>query len=84
MQNISDLIKEAKPLYVARKKRNKQIKVASLAVACGVFAFAIIPTKKTVEDFSWWDLGYGDVQNELTYVENFELPVDEYGLLLVS
>ena len=84
MQNISDLIKEAKPLYMARKKRNKNIKIASLAIICGMFAFALVPTQKEIEDFSWWDLGYGEAQSELTYVENFDLPVDDYGLLLVS
>lgn len=84
MQDISDLIKEAKPLYWARKKRNNRIKAGLAALACAFLLFAFIPEKQTSELYYYWDLGYTETNNNLTYVENFGLPVDDYGLLLVG
>ncbi len=83
MQDISDLLKEAKPLYFARKKRNKQIKVVLASVACAMFVFAFLLQNQISENPVYWDLG--DQESEVkTYVENLGLPVDDYGLLLVS
>lgn len=82
MQDISDLLKEAKPLYFARKKRNNRIKSGVAALACCFLIFAAWPEKKSVEDFSFWNLGYTEIQTT-TYVENLGLPVDDYGLLQV-
>lgn len=81
MQNISDLIKEAKPLYFARKKRNKKIKIGFGIFSCFILMFFVMP-KKDIVDASWyWDLN--ETMNEETYVENYGFPVDDYGLLLV-
>ena len=82
MQDISELIKEAKPLYFARKKRNFQIKSGLTALACVLFVFSLWPKSQQVDNFSFWDLGYSDTET-ITYVENFGLPVDDYGLLWV-
>ena len=84
MQNISDLIKEAKPLYFARKKRNNRIKAGLATLACAFLLFAFIPQKQSTELYYYWDLGYTENSNNLTYVENLGLPVDDYGLLLVG
>ena len=83
MQDISDLLKEAKPLYFARKKRNNRIKAGFAAVVCMLFVFAFLPQKQTPENLYYWDLGYTETETK-TYVENLGLPVDDYGLLLVS
>ena len=84
MQDISDLIKEAKPLYFARKKRNNRIKAGLATLACVFLVFAFIPQKQTSDLYYYWDLGYVDSANSLSYVENLGLPVDDYGLLLVG
>ena len=85
MQDISDLIKEAKPLYHARKRRNNIIKSSLAGVACLFLVFVNIPNYQVSDDFynPYVDFGYdGDVPE--TYVESLGLPVDDYGLLLVG
>ena len=82
MQNISELLKEAKPLYLKRKRRNTIIKSTAVFACCAFLMVAVWPEKQ-VADFSYWDLGYSDTETA-SYVENFGLPVDDYGLLLVG
>lgn len=82
MQDISDLIKEARPLYFARKKRNNRIKSGLAVLGCSLLVFASWPDKRPVETFAFWDLGYTESE-KATYVENLGLPVDDYGLLQV-
>ncbi len=83
MEDISDLVKEAKPLYLARKKRNKRLKVGVVTLFCAAVMFSFVPYQNKDAVAYSWDLG--DVENEvLSYVENFGLPVDDYGLLRVS
>lgn len=82
MQDISDLLKEAKPLYLARKRRNNIIKSTAVFACCAFLMFTVWPLKQGT-DLSYWNLG--DSETEITtYVENFGLPVDDYGLLLVG
>ena len=82
MQDISDLIREAKPLYFARKKRHNRIKSSLAVLGCCFLVFAVWPDKKPVDTYSFWNLGYTESQ-KATYVENLGLPVDDYGLLKV-
>lgn len=83
MQNISDLIKEAKPLYFARKRRNNFIK-SGMAVLVGLFLVISGWTGDSSDEiFYYWDYGYNETEI-ITYVEKLGLPVDDYGLLLVS
>ena len=82
MQDISDLIKEAKPLYHARKKRKQQIKIGLATLTCVAFVWNFIPQKDVVDDLSWWDLGENEAL--LTDVEYSGLPLDDYGLLWVG
>ena len=84
MQDISDLIKEAKPLYHKRKRRNKIITSCLTGMACLFLILVNIPKQSTSDDFynPYFDYGYDENQN--TYVENFGLPVDDYGFILVS
>lgn len=83
MQDISNLIKEAKPLYFARKKRNRRIKAGLAMLICGVFISAVLPRTQVSDTSYYWDLGYTESETT-TYVENLGLPVDDYGLLLVG
>ena len=82
MQNISDLIQEAKPLYLARKKRNNCIKTSVALMFCICLVYLSFPQKQ-VADVSYWDLGYTETETA-SYIENLGLPVDDYGLLLVG
>lgn len=84
MQDISDLIKEAKPLYHKRKRQRRIVKSALAGVACLFLVFVNMPSYQMVDDFYNPYLDYGFQENKETYVENLGLPVDDYGLLLVS
>ena len=81
MNDISDLIKEAKPLYFKRKRRNNLIKGSSVFVAIGLLMFAFMPQNNT--DYSYWNLGENEYQ-QASAIEQMGLPVDDYGLLKVS
>ena len=84
MQDVSDLIKEAKPLYHKRKKQRRIIKSALAGVACLFLVFVNMPSFYIGDDFynPYIDMEYDNYQE--SYVENLGLPVDDYGLLLVS
>ena len=82
MDNISQLIKEAKPLYFARKKRRRQIK-SGLAVIAVVLGLSWFYPQNTV-------FYYDDLDSEIyqtvngSVIEDMGLPVDDLGLLMVS
>ena len=84
MQDISDLIKEAKPLYHKRKRRNRIITSSLTAVACLFFVLVGISKYSANDDFYNPYFDYGYEENQSGYVENLGFPVDDYGLLLVS
>ena len=77
MDNISQLIKEAKPLYFTRKKRRRQIKsgLAVIAVDLGLSWF--YPQSAEVYyydlDSEVYQTGNGSV------IEDMGLPVDDMG-----
>lgn len=88
MDEISKLLKEAKPLYFARKKRNNQIKAGLAMVICVGFLGMFYPQKTdyTTENNYGYFL-YGSEYNlsdNGSVIEDMGLPVDEYGLLMVS
>lgn len=83
MQDISDLIKEAKPLYFKRKRRNKAIKVGSSLLVLAMLVFAFLPQPQDYSYSSYWDLGEAEYQ-QISSIEEMGLPVDDYGLLKVS
>lgn len=82
MQDISDLIKEARPMYMARKRRRKVIKTTFATIVC-LFAFSwFMPNYyQPYNEYDSW-------ASEIAYIENgsvvadMGLPVDEYGLLM--
>ena len=83
MTDISDLIIEAKPLYFKRKRRNKMIKTGASVLAAALLLFAFIPQQNNYSYSPYWDLGEGEYQ-QISYIEDMGLPVDDFGLLKVS
>ena len=87
MEDISSLIKEAKPLYFARKKRNNRIKATLAMLVCVVTVgmFSSQSNNSYSFDYDYYLLG-----TEVSYsdngsvIEDMGLPTDEYGLLMVS
>ncbi len=93
MTDISMLLKEAKPLYLKRKKQRQVIKNAVvgmsmcfLLIGLTVHNFSNIGIRNDVNDL------YVCLYDEADYESRFDLkiasddfyPVDEYGLILVN
>ena len=83
MQCISDLIKEAKPLYFRRKRRNNAIKISGSLLTLGLLVFVFLPNSNRSSYSDYWDLGESEYQ-QISAIEEMGLPVDDYGLLKVS
>ena len=81
MEEISKLIREARPLYFARKRRRRVIK----AVVGGVAGLALFFTQQKAQPwlFDAWTEELYMTENG-SVIEDMGLPVDEYGLLMVS
>ena len=83
--DISLLIKEAKPLYFARKRQKKQILALSTMFACVLFVspfFMQSANTGYIYDFDGMTEEINLTQNG-SIIEDMGLPVDEYGLLKV-
>ncbi|MBE6447852.1 MAG: hypothetical protein E7018_00940 [Alphaproteobacteria bacterium] len=83
MDDISLIIKEAKPLYFARKRRRNAIKsiIATVAIMwVGVLAYN--PVSHNSYHY-YWDTEFA-VSDTPSCIEEMGLPTDEYGLLLVG
>lgn len=84
--DISKLLKEAKPLYFARKRRNNQIKAFAAMVVCVAMIGGFYPKNNLQED----SFGYYFMEDEFSVSENgsviedMGLPTDDYGLLMVG
>ena len=80
--DISKLLKEAKPLYFARKCRNRNLKFAAAMLLCVLTLQMLYPKSDVVYD-------YYTLENEIyltengSVIEDMGLPTDEYGLLKV-
>ena len=72
LKNISDLIREARPLYHERKQKRMQTNII-----LGVFLFVlpIIPINNYIQT--------ENMLSEESIIEYQGLPTDEYGLLKV-
>ena len=83
MDDISALIREAKPLYFARKRRRNIIK-SSLAVVAALW-IGIAAYNPVQPNYSfYWDSGYFSVESSVSVIEEMGLPTDEYGLLMIG
>lgn len=83
MDEISKLLQEAKPLYLARKRTRQRIKVTICTlvgmVMIGLFSFK----SPIVTDSGEW-VDYDQYMSAVSPIEELGLPVDECGLLMVS
>ena len=80
MTDISNLLKEAKPLYFARKRRNNTIKATLAMLICVLGISFLYPQQVTyygMDNEEIYATLYGSV------IEDMGLPVDEYGLVMV-
>ncbi len=85
MEDISRLIKEARPMYLARKKRNNRIKAGVAMLFCAVMMNMFYPRTYVAGN------EYGDGWAEFittastgSVIEDWGLPTDDYGLLMVG
>lgn len=79
MDNISKLLKEAKPLYLERKRQVRQIK-SFLAILVCVGGFSLYNYHSSL-DFNIDEELY--LAENGGYVEDLGLTTDEFGLLKV-
>lgn len=87
MDEISKLLKEARPLYFARKKRNERIRTIVVMLVCVVMLSWFYPKTENLEyDYNYLltgsDTSVSD--NTASIIEEMGLPTDEFGLLLVG
>lgn len=86
MVDISNLLKEAKPLYFARKRRNNQIRATLGMLVFVVLISGLWPQK--YNSYSLWpDTEFESQVAQIedgSVIEDLGLPVDDYGLLMVG
>lgn len=88
MEDISKLLKEAKPMYFARKRRNNRIKAVVCMLVC-VWGLSTFYPQKYNYDWNAYS-GYDLISSEVSMtetgsvIEEMGLPTDEYGLLMVG
>ena len=83
MDDISKLLQEAKPLYVARKKQRNRIKAVLCMLVGVVMSGTFMPHKSAFVDNGEW-VDYEQYISQTSPLEDMGLPVDEYGLLMVG
>ncbi len=82
MDDISALIKEAKPLYFARKRRNNFIKCGVAVLFCAVMVNIFTTTSYTYVFNDEWAQAV-DSAAQGSVIADMGLPTDDYGLLMV-
>ena len=79
MDKVSELLQEAKPLYLKRKKRNEIIRKGLFVLTPVVFcSLAILPFIMNNND----SVNY--YTSSTSVVEQMGFPTDDYGLLKVD
>ncbi len=78
MDKVSELLKEVKPYYIAKRKNTAKLKMACavIAILFGSTAMGVINLNSYISDI----LKYGNTLS----AEDLGLPVDAYGLLMVE
>ena len=72
LENISELIKEAKPLYFERKRKRVQ---TGIILGLFLLIMPIIPINSYIQ--------HENILSQDSILEYQGLPTDEYGLLMV-
>lgn len=84
MDDISDLLKEAKPLYFRRKRIRTLTKAAGVLSIAAFLAFGAFQRTDTyIYDFDNMSSTISLLQNG-SAIENLGLSTDEYGFLRIS
>ena len=84
MDDISDLLKEAKPLYFRRKRIRNLTKAAVVLSIAAFLAFGTFQRADNyVYDFDNMSSTISMLQNG-SAIEDLGLPTDEYGFLRIS
>lgn len=84
MDDISDLLKEAKPLYFRRKRIRNLTKAAGvLSIAAFLALVTFQRADNYVYDFDNMSSTISMLQNG-SAIEDLGLPTDEYGFLRIS
>ena len=84
MDDISELLKEAKPLYFKRKRIRNITKTAGIfSVVAFLFVNSLQKPATYIYDFDDMSDAINTVQNG-SVIEEIGLPVDEYGFLRIS
>ena len=84
MDDISDLLKEAKPLYFRRKR------IRNLTKAAGVLSIAAFLAVGTFQRADNYVYGFDNMSSTISMLQNgsaiedLGLPTDEYGFLRIS
>ena len=78
LDKVSDLLKEVKPYYIAKRKNT-----AKLKAACAIFAIFLSGATLGIINFNT------DISDTIRYgnalsAEDLGLPVDAYGLIMVE
>ena len=83
---ISKLLREAKPLYFARKRRNNRIKAVLAMLICVVMIGSFYPRNETtLNPLDYYFMGSEvSVSENNSVIEEMGLPTDDYGLLMVG
>lgn len=89
MENISSLIKEAKPLYFTRKRRRRQMAGTFMLLAVMFGLGGIFPMTQNNASYEYYLLSeneFNSVHSAATgsSIEEIGMPVDDYGLLMVG
>lgn len=84
--DISKLIREAKPLYFERKRRNNRIKASLAMIMFVVLINGFYPRNEIyVDNFDYYLIDDGvEVSENVSIIEEMGLPTDDYGLLMVG
>ena len=83
MEDISELLKEAKPLYFQRKRRRNQIKTMVAVLVC------VLGLGYFTQDSSPYIYNLDNLDSQISQtadgsiIEDMGLPTDEFGLLMV-
>lgn len=84
MDGISDLLKEAKPLYFRRKRIRNLTKAAGMLSVIALLGLSSFQHAETyVYDFDNMSTAISLLQNG-SAIDDLGLPTDEYGFLRIS
>jgi hypothetical protein len=83
MEDISKLLREARPLYRARKRKQKVLAFGAGLALCLLVLQLPVRTPTVLPIYDVWSEEIDMTENG-SPIEDMGLPVDEYGLLMVG